>query len=142
MNSLLLLDSLFEFLLWINWTEFLIVIFGEIQLLLRNLTFSHSLTIISLFSSINKESFFQLFLGCLDRLSCLDGIILLVIRVSKFVLDFLWHFGFLNWFSHLQSSAALSPLDGLISINNLILIILENNWNFSSLFLFKLLLWG
>jgi len=141
-KSSLGLSSLPDLLLWVNWTELLIFILLEVKLLLRDLSVVHSLLVISLLLSVDKESLLLLLFGGFHGLSSLDSVIILIIRVSEVILDVLLLL--LLWYILWQFAAGLllSPLNRLLSISDLLGIILENLWSFSSLGLLELLLWG
>jgi len=57
------------------------------------------------------------------------------------VLNWLLHLLFLDWLWEGSTGILLSPLNRLLSVSNLLLIILENLWYFTSLGLLELLLW-
>ena len=57
-------------------------------------------------------------------------------------IDWLLHLFLWSWLWELAASVLLGPLNGILSVDNLYLIILEYLWSLTSLILLKLLLWG
>ena len=141
-KSSLGLSSFSNLLLWVNWTKLFIFILLEVKLFLRDPSIVHSLLVVSLLLSVDEESLLLLLLGGLHGLSSLYSVIILVIGVSKMILDVLLLFLLWNILWQLTASVLLSPLDRFLSISDLLSIVLENLWSFSSLRLLELLLWG
>jgi len=57
------------------------------------------------------------------------------------IFDWFLHLLLVNWLWEGTSGILLGPLNRLLSVSNLFLIILENNWYLTSLGLLELLLW-